>query len=127
MRLRRYHAVLLPVTAFVCDVLPEGQRESTGTELFYEDLDRLPGDELARICEWITEKVDSFTSKLKPEAKDADLEVGAPPLLGAFGRLPCSTQLKRVVCGVRAGSLQYVVSSDWTAPVTFQSDGFLQS
>ncbi len=33
---RRYHAVLFPVTAFVCDVLPEGQRESTRTELFYE-------------------------------------------------------------------------------------------
>ncbi len=43
-----------------------------------QDLDRLPSDEVARICEWITEKVDSFTSKLKPEAKDADIQ--APPL-----------------------------------------------
>lgn len=50
-----------------------------------QDLDRLPSDEVARICEWITEKVDSFTSKLKPEAKDADLEV--PP---ARFLCPCS-------------------------------------
>lgn len=73
--MHRYHAVLFPVTSFVCEVLPEGQRESSRTELFYEDLDRLPPDEVARICEWITEKVDGFSAKLKPEAKDAELEV----------------------------------------------------
>lgn len=72
----RYHAVLFPVTSFVCEVLPEGQRESSRTELFYEDLDRLSPDDVARISEWITEKVDGFSAKLKPEAKDAELEVG---------------------------------------------------
>lgn len=71
----RYHAVLFPVTSFVCEVLPEGQRESSRTELFYEDLDRLSPDDVARISEWITEKVDGFSAKLKPEAKDAELEV----------------------------------------------------
>jgi hypothetical protein len=64
------------VTSFVCEVLPEGQRESSRTELFYEDLDRLSPDDVARISEWITEKVDGFSAKLKPEAKDAELEVG---------------------------------------------------
>ena len=73
--MHRYHAVLFPVTSFVCEVLPEGQRESSRTELFYEDLDRLPPDEVARICEWITEKIDGFSAKLKPEAKDAEAEV----------------------------------------------------
>lgn len=40
-----------------------------------QDLERLPPEEVARICEWVTEKVDSFASKLKPEAKDANTEV----------------------------------------------------
>lgn len=71
--------MLFPVTSFVCEVLPEGQRESSRTELFYEDLDRLPPDEVARICEWITEKIDGFSAKLKPEAKDAEAEVRFVP------------------------------------------------
>jgi hypothetical protein len=32
-------------------------RESTKTELHYEDLEKLPVDEVARIAEWLTEKV----------------------------------------------------------------------
>lgn len=34
-------------------------RESTKTELYYEDLEKLPVDEVARISEWLTEKVRS--------------------------------------------------------------------
>ncbi len=30
----------------------------------------LCAEEVARMCEWLTEKVDSFSSKLKPEAKE---------------------------------------------------------
>lgn len=40
-----------------------------------KDLDRLPPDDVARICEWITEQLDDFSAKLKPEETDAELEV----------------------------------------------------
>ena len=49
--------MLFPVTSFVCETLPEGSRESSRTELFFEDLEKLPPEEVARICEWLTEKV----------------------------------------------------------------------
>ena len=72
----RYHAVLYPITSFVCEMLPEKVRESTPRELFFEDLDRLAPEDVARICEWLTEKVDSFSAKIKPEAKEVEEEVG---------------------------------------------------
>ncbi len=56
-------------------MLPEGGRESSRTELFFEDLEKLPPEEVARICEWLTEKVDGFSAKIKPEAKEAEEEV----------------------------------------------------
>ncbi|KAK9806100.1 hypothetical protein WJX72_001362 [[Myrmecia] bisecta] len=65
-----YHAVLFPITSYVCEMLPETMRDSTRSELFFEDLEKLPPDEVARICEWLTEKVDGFGAKIKPEAKD---------------------------------------------------------
>ena len=71
----RYHAVLYPITSFVCEMLPEKVRESTPRELFFEDLDRLAPEDVARICEWLTEKVDSFSAKIKPEAKEVEEEV----------------------------------------------------
>lgn len=46
-------------------------------DLCYEDLEKLHPDEVARICEWVTEKVDGFSSKIKPEAKDVEEEVGS--------------------------------------------------
>lgn len=40
-----YHHVLHPVTACVCDALPEGSRQTTRSELHYEDLEKLaPGE-----------------------------------------------------------------------------------
>ncbi|KAK9841198.1 hypothetical protein WJX74_001758 [Apatococcus lobatus] len=69
-----YHAVLYPITSFVCEMLPEKVRESTPRELFFEDLDRLAPEDVARICEWLTEKVDSFSAKIKPEAKEVEEE-----------------------------------------------------
>ena len=44
-------------------------------DLCYEDLEKLHPDEVARICEWLTEKLDGFSSKIKPEAKDIEEEV----------------------------------------------------
>lgn len=46
---------------------------------------RRPAEEVARICEWLTEKLDSFSSKLKPEAKEL-AEVGGNGGRGRAGR-----------------------------------------
>ena len=70
LTLCRYHSILFPVTAFVCEMLPEGSRESSRAELFFEDLEKMAPSDVARICEWLTERVDSFSAKLKPEAKE---------------------------------------------------------
>ena len=45
-----------PVCALICDILPEGQRETTPSEIHFEDLEKLPVDDVARISEWLTEK-----------------------------------------------------------------------
>ena len=78
----RYHAVLFPITTYICEVLEENNRESNLMDLCYEDLEKLHPDEVARICEWLTEKVDGFSSKVKPEAKDVEEEVG--PFVKAY-------------------------------------------
>ncbi len=56
-------------------MLPEQMRESTRTELFFDDLEKLPSMEVSRICEWLTEKVDGFSSKTRAEPKEAEEEV----------------------------------------------------
>ena len=71
----RYHAVLFPITTYICEILEENNRDTNLMDLSYEDLEKLHGDEVARICEWLTEKVDGFSSKVKPEAKDVEEEV----------------------------------------------------
>ena len=87
----RYNAVLYPVTQFVCEMLPEQMRESTRTELFFDDLEKLPSMEVARICEWLTEKVDGFSSKTRAEPKDAEEEVRG--YLGLAWEVPCAWPL----------------------------------
>ena len=87
----RYNAVLYPVTHFVCEMLPEQMRESTRTELFFDDLEKLPSMEVARICEWLTEKVDGFSSKTRAEPKDAEEEVRG--YLGLAWEVPCAWPL----------------------------------
>ena len=144
--LRRYHNVLFPITQYVCELIPDAQRDSTRVELYYEgappadpnelwdcgariglsrckgilallpsirqvpmdkhnpckgevrmvaatlngclrtcvpnavaaclaDLDKLQQEEVAHICEWLTEKVDSYSTRLNPEPKDEPEEV----------------------------------------------------
>ncbi len=46
-----------PVTAFMCEVLPEGVRDTKPGELAYEDLEKLQPEEVMRVCEWLTDKV----------------------------------------------------------------------
>lgn len=70
-----YHAVLFPVTACVMEALPEASRETRANELYFEDLEKMAPEDVARIAEWLTEKVDAFSSKVKPEAKDVEEEV----------------------------------------------------
>lgn len=39
-------------------------------DLVYEDLDKLPTEDLACINEWLTEKVDALTQRLKAEPRE---------------------------------------------------------
>jgi len=32
----RYHNVLFPITGYVCELIPDAQRDSTRVELYYE-------------------------------------------------------------------------------------------
>eukprot|EP00884_Botryococcus_braunii_P009363 jgi/Botrbrau1/18428/Bobra.0072s0020.2 len=67
-----YQSVLLPVTSFICEILKHPGRESSRTDVHYDDFEKLPQDEVSRICEWMTEKIDGFATKLKAEPKDVD-------------------------------------------------------
>ena len=53
----RYSAVITPVINYVMEVLPEGSQDTKPMELAYEDLEKLSGEEVMRICEWLTDKV----------------------------------------------------------------------
>ncbi|CAD7697548.1 unnamed protein product [Ostreobium quekettii] len=69
-----YQTILTPVTDFVVGHLPLKNRKSSRTELFFEDLEKLPPEEVARLYEWLTEKVDSLCAKLKPDPKEEEIE-----------------------------------------------------
>lgn len=136
-----YHSLLVPITAYVMEMLPEGHRETTKLELrcgrhgeagrhwngeqdervwapanlcgsllrravrcssctqrnraalllhweqgrspdftmrsrSFEDLENLAPDDVTRIVEWLTEKVDALSTKLKPELKDEEVRPG---------------------------------------------------
>ena len=70
-------------------MLPEQMRESTRTELFFDDLEKLPSMEVARICEWLTEKVDGFSSKTRAEPKEAEEEASLHSCLTAASNAWC--------------------------------------
>ncbi len=62
-------------------------------ELFYEDLDKIHPDHAAQIAEWLTEKVDALSTKLKPEAKDDEVSscwVRCRSLFAGSGHFHCS-------------------------------------
>ncbi|KAG1660965.1 hypothetical protein FOA52_005590 [Chlamydomonas sp. UWO 241] len=65
-----YQAVLQPIAGYVMEVLPEGARETTKSELAFEDLEKLQLDDAANIVEWLTEKIDALSTKLKADPKD---------------------------------------------------------
>ena len=49
--------MVAPVTNYIMEVLPEDTRDTKPMELAYEDLEKLSGEEVMRICEWLTDKV----------------------------------------------------------------------
>ena len=102
----RYHSVLFPVTAFVCEMLLEGQRESSRAELFFEDLEKMAPTDVARISEWLTERVDSFSAKLKPEAKEL-LEVRCPAWLAVTCELGWQAVLGATACALLSWRAAY--------------------
>lgn len=51
-------------------------RETSVDDFRYEDLERLPTEELARITEWLTEKVDALSTRLKAEPKEDEVGRG---------------------------------------------------
>ena len=61
-----YHAFLFPVTEFVCEKIDPANRESSREELFFEDLEKLSLEDVQRICEFLTEKIDGLSSRMKP-------------------------------------------------------------
>lgn len=48
-------------------------RETTANELHYEDLEKIPPEEVTRIAEWLTEKVDALSSRLKAEQREDEV------------------------------------------------------
>ncbi|BDA41097.1 probable inactive ubiquitin carboxyl-terminal hydrolase 54 at C-terminar half [Coccomyxa sp. Obi] len=69
-----YNAVIQPVTQYIMEVLPEGARDTKPSELAYEDLEKMPPEDIMRICEWLTDKVDGFSARIKPEPKEVEEE-----------------------------------------------------
>ena len=69
-----YHAFLFPVTEFVCARLPANARESSREELFFEDLEKLPVEDVTRISEFLTEKIDGLSARMKPDPNEEDTD-----------------------------------------------------
>jgi hypothetical protein len=79
-----YHAFLFPVTEFVCEKLDANNRESSREELFFEDLEKLSVADVGKICEFLTEKIDGLSSRMKSgdseteENENANAKNGSP-------------------------------------------------
>jgi len=69
-----YQHCLFPVTSFVCDVFQEGSCKTTRTELHPEDLESLLPEDIHRIFEFLQEKLDTLSTRLKPDAAELELE-----------------------------------------------------
>lgn len=50
-------AVVNPVTNYICEMLPDGVRETKPGELAYEDLEKLQPEDILRLSEWLIDKV----------------------------------------------------------------------
>ena len=91
-----YHHCLLPVTYYVSEVLPDGSRKTTPSELYPEDLECLLPDDVQRIFEFLLEKVDALSTRLKLDAKELEQEDPNEEPIGdvdLFSLTPDSTAL----------------------------------
>jgi hypothetical protein len=86
-----YQSIVQPVIAYVNEVLPEPSRASAEAaakppELAFEDLEKLTPDDAAHVVEWLTEKVDALSTKLKADPKEEEEVRGglSGHLLGFF-------------------------------------------
>lgn len=88
-------SLLQPVISYLMEVLPgDDQRQTRAAELHLSDLDKLSQDDTARISEWLVEKIDALSTKLKPEPQNGE-EVSA---------LPASRHCCRCIEGLCAGA-----------------------
>ena len=69
-----YQHCLFPVTSYICDVLPEGSYKTSRTELYPEDLESLLPEDIQRIFEFLQEKLDTLSTRLKPDAAELEQE-----------------------------------------------------
>mmetsp|Transcript_9701 Transcript_9701/g.26290 ORF Transcript_9701/g.26290 Transcript_9701/m.26290 type:complete len:665 (+) Transcript_9701:145-2139(+) len=68
-----YSTLITPIATYIMEVLPEEQRDTTRVnELSFEDLDKLVPEDVASILEWLTEKVDALSTRLKAEPKESE-------------------------------------------------------
>lgn len=65
-------------------------RDTTLTDLRYEDLEKVPPEDVTHIAEWLTEKVDALSSRLKAEQREDEvrLPVGKAKACRGCGEVP---------------------------------------
>ncbi|KAL0047720.1 hypothetical protein WJX82_010297 [Trebouxia sp. C0006] len=58
-----YDSIVQPAAQYVCNMLEEGLCPgSTNTDLCFADLSKLPEEEIAKLCAWMTDKVEAIAS-----------------------------------------------------------------
>ncbi len=59
----RFDSIVQPAAQYVCNMLDEGLCPgSTNTDLCFADLSKLPEKEIAKLCAWMTDKVEAIAS-----------------------------------------------------------------
>ena len=65
-----------PVTAFICDKVPEHTRKTSRMDTLLEDIKKLPLFAVMDVSEWLSNKLDSLTQEEVGGAGLAVLQVG---------------------------------------------------
>ena len=64
-----------PITRYIMEYLPEEMRQTNSSELFFEDLGKLPDAEVAFICDWLVQQVVALSTDLKEFARGGKVRV----------------------------------------------------
>ena len=72
----RARTFIEPVTAFVCDMLPEHKRETPSMGMLYEAIEKLPMYAIMDISKWLFHKIISVIKEEVGRAGPAALQVG---------------------------------------------------